>query len=1418
MNRWIPACICFIVLAASFSIANTLPLARKRTGALWASPDTTGPTIVCPPDTTLFSAKGVCGAEYTYEVLAFDGPDTLAVTQLSGLPSRATFPYGLTQNIFTAADSAGNAVSCAFTVEVKPDTLSLSCKPKIAIYLGPQCTAVPSAESLLSNDHYTCPDRLGTWIPAPPAKRVPAAFDFDDLGKKFQLVVRDSLLGSECVVEVEEVRDTLPPALTCHTLQIPCVVPLEHLTPTFLRDSLGIAGAYPDIAENCPGNVSTLFTDLRNTYSCDSVGLVEVIRRFWTVGDAHGNFSTCVQVIERVRLLQNVQWPQDTTIACSASAQPNALGWPYFQVGTRRYALGPNAVCGLEAEYSDTEQPLCGGARLLTRLWTVRNACQANDPDAQPLVGEQVVELADDQGPVVHCPPIVGATLLEAGCSGTVDLPDFVITDACSHVVRAVLHWGVADSLEAELTDFAGSDSLRLDTLAVFGQLAGLNTGLLSMTLTLYDECDNVSVREFNLDVRDQQKPTALCDSLILIFLDDNGNGAAPADLFNDGSTDDCRPVRLKVRRSAPSECDTLPVWDDFLRVCCADVETDITAILRVYDAAVPPGPVPDSLGGGHYSECQVRIEVLNNNPPRCSAPADVTIACADFDPTLDVYGEAKLSCGVDSVAIVLDTANFQWNCGTGTLIRTFQVFDRQGNSAQCTQQITGLADFSYYVRFPDDLLVTDCGANSDNTPEIFGFGCEDVSFEFSDERVSTPDACYLILRRWKVYNRCNYNPDLPLTAVSNPQPNPIPLHQNNRPGPLVSSPDAPAHLKASVVSVTPGHAPVNFSTFWNPYGNGYSYEQRIWVQDTQEPDVVCVADTLKFTNVTLDNKDFWVFQNLDLCEADAVITIAATDDCEKSGLKLSYRLFLDLDGDRQVETVFPSPTQTPPGFIRYNNINNPNYTGGTQIEFDRRNVPAQNKYQFDLARFPVGDTLQVQLVWRESGNPAFVTPKLPRGIHRIEWTVEDRCGNQTTCTQIIQIGASPYQCAPFEETISGDIRTEPNEGAPGIIVELKGTSPLQGPVTLYDVTNPKGEFSFTVPFATTFVVQPFYDEEPVKGVTTLDLLTINRHILNLELLPTPYRIIAADANSSRTVTTFDILELRKLILGIYTELPASPSWRFVPTVYGFPDPGNPFWPPFPELIRSLDSLPMSFIIIKVGDANASVKFSLHNNAAEERQLLHFDVEDGRLTAGEETTLTLRAREAVAGVQGTLECPGLEVLEVLPSEGFTPEHYAVLNGGQRLTFSWDAGGVPELRLRVRARRSGRLSECLTLSDAVTPAEAYSPDRQQTLRPQLRFSGPLRPAADAVPALSSQPNPFGEEVWVFVHLPQASHAVLRVHDATGRLVWEKAGFLDAGTQAIRLNDDDLGRVSGVLYFSVETADGRAVHRLVRLGDR
>ncbi len=76
-------------------------------------------------------------------------------------------------------------------------------------------------------------------------------------------------------------------------------------------------------------------------------------------------------------------------------------------------------------------------------------------------------------------------------------------------------------------------------------------------------------------------------------------------------------------------------------------------------------------------------------------------------------------------------------------------------------------------------------------------------------------------------------------------------------------------------------------------------------------------------------------------------------------------------------------------------------------------------------------------------------------------------------------------------------------------------------------------------------------------------------------------------------MTTYDIVLLRQLILGIITELPNKASWRFVPQKYEFPDPLNPFAPPFPEYgvgPRSADPAVNFFWLfgVKIGDVDYS--------------------------------------------------------------------------------------------------------------------------------------------------------------------------------------------------------------------------------------
>jgi Dockerin type I domain len=160
--------------------------------------------------------------------------------------------------------------------------------------------------------------------------------------------------------------------------------------------------------------------------------------------------------------------------------------------------------------------------------------------------------------------------------------------------------------------------------------------------------------------------------------------------------------------------------------------------------------------------------------------------------------------------------------------------------------------------------------------------------------------------------------------------------------------------------------------------------------------------------------------------------------------------------------------------------------------------------------------------------------------------------------------------------TVAGELKTESTQGVEEGNVQLSGSHPAFPPVSQYQMSNQVGKFEFSnaIPLAGNYTVAPVKEDNPLNGVTTLDLALISKHVLGIETLGTPYKMIAADANKSGTITTFDVVELRKLILGIYDELPNNKSWRFVDKSYAFPNPSNPSPPLSPKAKRFRTSWP----------------------------------------------------------------------------------------------------------------------------------------------------------------------------------------------------------------------------------------------------
>jgi hypothetical protein len=78
--------------------------------------------------------------------------------------------------------------------------------------------------------------------------------------------------------------------------------------------------------------------------------------------------------------------------------------------------------------------------------------------------------------------------------------------------------------------------------------------------------------------------------------------------------------------------------------------------------------------------------------------------------------------------------------------------------------------------------------------------------------------------------------------------------------------------------------------------------------------------------------------------------------------------------------------------------------------------------------------------------------------------------------------------------------------------VKLAGSHPVFPPLSLFQLSDQLGAYQFSnaIPLAGNYTVTPEKDDNPLNGVTTLDLALISKHILGIENLNSPYKIIAA--------------------------------------------------------------------------------------------------------------------------------------------------------------------------------------------------------------------------------------------------------------------------------------------------------------------
>ena len=366
--------------------------------------------------------------------------------------------------------------------------------------------------------------------------------------------------------------------------------------------------------------------------------------------------------------------------------------------------------------------------------------------------------------------------------------------------------------------------------------------------------------------------------------------------------------------------------------------------------------------------------------------------------------------------------------------------------------------------------------------------------------------------------------------------------------------------------------------------------------------------------------------------------------------------------------------------------------------------------------------------------------------------------------------------------------------------VELRLAStnaPLeQAHVRVYGMDDTMPETTTTVQGMASFADLPTCDDyavdalpagSPEDAVTAYDLYLIGQHLLGNQRITDAYQLLAADANNSGAVSAFDLTVIRRVILGIDQDFRDNASWRtFDPSVAPAPgvDPLAFEWAEKPAVPLFAADTMVRMVAVKVGDV--SQDYAAARPPLGPRALASM-VLDYAAVGSPEVRIQLPPKHVA--VDFTLEVAnGNRVLSV---GGLDEADYVLRDGGKTLQVS--AFATSDL-----GTFTVRLAEARVTDLGLAPARrqaAYAEDGgEKALR--LRFADERHAATLA----TASPNPVVDFVtFELSEDTDASDAILRLHDALGRLVYEQE--LEDNRLRVARSSFSLP-VSGELTWSVE----------------
>ncbi len=423
-----------------------------------------------------------------------------------------------------------------------------------------------------------------------------------------------------------------------------------------------------------------------------------------------------------------------------------------------------------------------------------------------------------------------------------------------------------------------------------------------------------------------------------------------------------------------------------------------------------------------------------------------------------------------------------------------------------------------------------------------------------------------------------------------------------------------------------------------------------------------------------------------------------------------------------------------------------------------------------------------------------------------------------------------PGQAQTSTDTFSLHVVTrfwKTNQATKEVTLEFQGW-PFTNPLGLVSVSTAADSSTIILKYVLDSLANDYCytarkEGDPINGVNVGDMVRIARHILSLEPFSSDFAKLAADANRSNTITTYDIVEFNKLILGIYQELPVGTSWRLLPENFFTTFDGCHKIPQMP--LSQVDT--SRLLSLKTGDvdgdANPAGPYQLPQNSS-----LLLGVPNTIVQAGQTVWLPIATAQNVTltGIQfGIKFDPALMEIKDVRSGAmdWTAGNFGVFQdafscvGIRPSTFpiNFPASTVL-MEIQLKALQSFSPHQAIAISNEKLPGLWV--DEDLVLHPlDTTFavvSAQVEPIAPGVAIGLPTPNPFVDKTSISLVLERPSVVYLELTDVSGKLQRRQSFELSPGQHNLEVSGDGVP-ANSLLFYRVWSESwsraGKILHR-------